>query len=76
MLKPVKILVLGMCVLMTACATQPKSYWYKQNTSNYEFENDQAACNAQVMPLSRNLLQMAVYHNQCMVGKGWRIVSL
>jgi hypothetical protein len=69
-------LVLFLTVGLIGCATQPQpqSTWFKSGATQFDFENDRAACNAQAFSVgSGNLMQIAIVQNQCMQGKGWRL---
>lgn len=60
-------------LMLTACGNQRT--WYRDGSTEREFNMDRGQCRAQAFGVSGgNMLQMAMVINACMEGKGWELV--
>jgi hypothetical protein len=66
-----KLLLIFLCLI--GCATTNK-VWYKQGSSQQDFYQERAQCNAQAIA-ANNIYQIAIIQNQCLQGKGWYLVD-
>jgi uncharacterized lipoprotein YmbA len=61
---------------LAACATAPKSVYYKPGTSAFDRESDAAACRAQAAAARVPLFSELSILNDCLLGKGYRLTPV
>lgn len=68
-----RLLVIAIVVLFSACASEPQPRWTKAGASRQDFEQDYGQCQAQAFSVTgAPLMQVAVVLNGCMRGRGWQ----
>lgn len=58
------------------CATQPKMDYYKPGATAFDRESDSAACRAQAAAARVQIFSELAIFNDCLIGKGWRMVPV
>lgn len=61
-------------LLLTGCATRPQMAWFKDGSTQQDFNAELGQCRAQAFGVPgamNNLLQVAIVQQNCMLGKGW-----
>ncbi|MBX3704026.1 MAG: hypothetical protein KF822_09650 [Steroidobacteraceae bacterium] len=72
-----KMIAAALMVALAGCASSSPTRWQKAGGggNQIELDNDIAQCNAQAFAIpGGNLNQVAIVRQQCMFGKGWRIM--
>lgn len=71
-----RLLVVALIATLAACATQPKMAYYREGATAFDRESDSAACRAQAAAARVPLFSELSILNDCMIGKGWRMVPV
>lgn len=70
---PAAVLIM---LILAACATSPKSVYYKPGTTAFDRESDAAACRAQAAAARVPMFSELAILNDCLVGKGYRLTPV
>ena len=72
-----RVLLAGLVLALSACATQQPTRWIKAGGggNQVELDNHLGECTAQGFSVAGGTIERAlIVRNQCMFGKGWRII--
>lgn len=70
------IAALALAAALSACANAPRQEYRKPGATAFDRETDTAACRAQAAAARVPIFSELAILNDCMYGKGWRMVPV